>query len=107
VVYVQMRICQMCPVGHKMPKDGWYISGYIWKRCQRVWQSFLLKDMFWILKVSPTIEVTFNNACDLACCSVLMLRVVVYICHTGTVPIFIHVLHSEAIQIQIKKLKLQ
>jgi len=63
--------------------------------------------MFWILKVSPTIEVTFNNACDLACCSVLMLRVVVYICHTGTVPIFIHVLHSEAIQIQIKKLKLQ
>jgi len=56
--------------------------------------------------VKSTIEATFNNTCDLECCSVLMLRVVVYVRHTGTLPIFIQVLHSQAIQIQIKKLKL-
>lgn len=56
--------------------------------------------------VSPTIEATFNNACDPECCSVLTLRVVVYVCHTSTLPIFNHVLHSQAIQIQIKKPKL-
>jgi len=96
-------LCQMCPVLRKTPTDGWYISGYKWKRCQIVWQSLLLKDMFWILTLSPTIEAMFNNACDLECCSVLMLRVVTYVRHTGTLPIFIHVLHSQAIQIQIKK----
>ena len=34
VGYVQTRICIRCVMYDvKVPRDGWYISSYLWKRC--------------------------------------------------------------------------
>ena len=35
---------------------------------------FVVKTMFWILTVSPTVEATLNKTSVLACCSMLMFR---------------------------------